>query len=179
MAEQEQGFPASAQAMQEATNTDEELLRAVAEIEQQLRTIRRDMMRVIEDDQRRAQLTPPQMQAMIALFQAEQSGTSEGLTLKELSERMELAHSTVSGIVDRLERRGMVSRQVHPADRRVTCIVMTHAVKAYIEQHLVSHLHGPLLDALRRATRDEREAILTGLSTLRRLLAESQNKYET
>ncbi|HEX4204935.1 MAG TPA: MarR family transcriptional regulator [Ktedonobacteraceae bacterium] len=175
MTEQDQDSPVSAPAMQEVVETDEELLSEVAEVEQQLRTIRRDMLRVIEDDQSKAQLTAPQMQAMIALFQA---GTSEGLTLKELSERMGLAHSTVSGIVDRLERRGMVSRQVSLADRRVTRIVMTNQVRAYIEQRLVSHLHGPLLDALRHATRDEREAILTGLSTLRRLLAETQGKQE-
>jgi DNA-binding MarR family transcriptional regulator len=173
MAEQEQEFSATTQGVQEAIDIDDELLREVAEIEQQLRSIRREMRRVIEDDQRRSRLTPPQRQAMIALFQADQSAASGGLTLKELSERMGLAHSTVSGIIDRLERRGMVLRQVHPADRRATRIVMTNPVRAYIEQRLASHLHGPLLDALRRATREEREAILTGISTLHRLLVET------
>jgi DNA-binding MarR family transcriptional regulator len=110
---------------------------------------------------------------MIALTQANHPG---GLTLKDLSERLGLAHSTVSGIVVRLERQGLVRRQVNPADRRSTHIEVTEKVNAYIQQHLPAHLHGPLLDVLRRATRAERTGILTGLSTLRRLLkTEGQN----
>jgi DNA-binding MarR family transcriptional regulator len=179
MVEQERGAAASVPGMQQKVTNDEELLREVAEIEQQLRTIRREMLRVIEDDQRRGQLTPPQMQAMVVLYQANQSGAPDGLTLKDLSERMGLAHSTVSGIVDRLERRGMVYRQIDPADRRSTRIVMTNPVREYIEQHLVSHLHGPLLDALRHATREERDMIRAGLSTLHRLLAQVHGEQKT
>ena len=80
------------------------------------------------------------------------------------------------GIVDRLERQGLVRRLVNPADRRSTRIEVTDSVKAYIQQQLPAHLHGPLLDALRRATRAERAAILTGLSTLRRLLMAAEGK---
>ena len=159
--------------MQETVAKDDELLREVEEIEQHLRLIQREMRRVIEDDQRRTPLTAPQIQAMIALVQANHP---DGLTLKELSERMGLAHSTVSGIVDRLERQGLVRRQVNPADRRYKRLNVTESVKAYIQQRLPAHLHGPLLNALRRATIAERTAILTGFSTLRRLLtAEGQD----
>jgi DNA-binding MarR family transcriptional regulator len=177
MPEQERDFPAFVQGMSEAT--DDELLREVAEIEQLLRVIRHEMLRVFREDQSRGQLTPPQMQAMVALFQADQSGAPDGLMLKELSERMGLAHSTVSGIIDRLERRGMVQRQVDPADRRSTRIVMTERVRAYIEQQLIPHLHNPLLLALRYATGEEREAILTSLSTLHRLLTQAQGEQNT
>jgi DNA-binding MarR family transcriptional regulator len=176
MAEQEQDFSLPQQEAQNATANDDELLREVTEIEQHLRVIQRERYRVIEDDQRRGRLTPPQMQAMTALFQAGEGG---GLTLKELSERMGLAHSTVSGIVDRLERRELVYRQVHPVDRRATRIVMTERVRAYIQQHLQTHVHGPLLDALRRANEAERDAILLGLSTLRRLLTEGTSRPES
>jgi MarR family transcriptional regulator, organic hydroperoxide resistance regulator len=147
MEEQYPGPFASRQGMQEAVATDDELLREVEEIEQHLRLIRRETHRVIEDDQRRTPLTPPQTQAMIALIQANRP---DGLTLKDLSERLRLTHSTVSGIVDRLERQGLVRRQVNPADRRSTRIEVTDSVKAYIQQQLPAHLHGPLLDALRR-----------------------------
>lgn len=179
MTEQERGTSASAQGMHEAIANDDALLREAAEVEQLLRVIRHEMLRVIRDDQSRGQLTPPQVQAMVALFHANQAGASGGLTLKELSERMGLAHSTVSGIIDRLERRGMVYRQVDPADRRSTRIVMTERVRAYIEQQLMPHLRDPLLAALRRATSEEREAILTGLSTLHRLLTQAQGERNT
>ena len=67
-------------------------------------------------------------------------------------------------------------RQVNSADRRSTRIDVTKSVKIYIQQHLSAHLHGPLLDALRRATRAEREAIRTGLSTLRLLRMETEGQ---
>jgi MarR family transcriptional regulator, organic hydroperoxide resistance regulator len=176
MKEQYPYSSASLAGMQEAIATDDELLREVEEIEQHLRLIRRETHRVIEDDRRRTPLTPPQTQAMIALIHANHPG---GLTLKDLSERVGLAHSTVSGIVDRLERQGLVRRLVNPADRRSTRIDVTDSVKAYIQQQLPAHLHGPLLDALRRATRAERAAILTGLSTLRRLLTAAEGQDNT
>ncbi|WP_431679867.1 MarR family winged helix-turn-helix transcriptional regulator [Kitasatospora sp. KL5] len=40
------------------------------------------------------------------------------LTAKELAERSGLAPASVTGLVDRLERKGFVRRVPHPADRR-------------------------------------------------------------
>jgi len=176
MEEQYPGSFATRQGLQEPTANDDELLREVEEIEQHLRLIRREIHRVIEDDQRRARLTPLQIQAITALIQPHQGN---GLTLKDLSKRMGLAHSTVSGIVDRLERQGLVRRQVNPADRRSTHIEVTESVKTYIQQRLPAHMHQPLMDALHRATSAERTSILTGLSTLRRLLRTSERQDDT
>src|SRR5437867_10049087 len=88
MREEDQDVAASRQEAQEIGATDEELLRVVEEIEQQLSFIQRERRRVIEDDERRGSLTAPQRQAMIILTQANSSG---GMTLKELSQRMGLA----------------------------------------------------------------------------------------
>jgi DNA-binding MarR family transcriptional regulator len=41
-----------------------------------------------------------------------------GLSLSDLSEKMGLAHSTVSEIVGRLERDGVLRRTTRPEDRR-------------------------------------------------------------
>jgi DNA-binding MarR family transcriptional regulator len=146
----------------------DDLLHAVGQIEQLLRRIQREMHRVIADDQRRSRLTHPQQQAMMVLVDSDQS---EGMTLKALSERMGLGHSTVSGIVDRLERQGLLRRQADAADRRYVRIQVTERVREYMRERLPAHLHGPLLDALRRATAADQTAILTGLTTLHRLLA--------
>ena len=43
---------------------------------------------------------------------------SEGLSLKQLSAQVSLAHSTVSVIVDRLQARGMVVRSKDETDGR-------------------------------------------------------------
>lgn len=61
-------------------------------------------------------LTVPQIHLMQELYQ------NPGITLGELSVRLGLAKSTVSGIVDRLEKQGKVVRKRNENDRRVVHI---------------------------------------------------------
>ena len=111
---------------------DEELLRDARLIEQQVKfQFRRTLLRAFDPDKRRISLTSPQMQALAVLTQAPQS---ESMTLKDLSERMELAQSTVSGIIERLEQKKLVHRLTDPADRRRTRIEVTERVKTYMQQ---------------------------------------------
>src|SRR5258706_14051170 len=56
----------------------------------------------------------------------------DGLSLKELSERLGLAHSTVSGIVDRLERRDFLHRRPDATDKRFTRIYADPKVMEYV-----------------------------------------------
>ena len=91
-----------------------------------------------------------------------------GLSLSELSEHMGLAHSTVSGIVTRLERLGLVQRRTRLEDRRYLRIDFTDRVR---EWHDLPALGlGPLAAALELATEDERATVMTGLAVLERLL---------
>jgi DNA-binding MarR family transcriptional regulator len=62
--------------------------------------------------QRQAGLSSPQLWALTLLDR------EPGLSLGELAERMFAHVSTVSGIVDRLDARGVVVRAVDPEDRR-------------------------------------------------------------
>lgn len=48
-----------------------------------------------------------------------------GLGIKELSEHLGLAKSTISGIVDRIERDGWVKRELHPEDARKIVVQLT------------------------------------------------------
>ncbi len=73
-------------------------------------------------------LTPPQVLALEALVDHHRE-TGAGLSLSELSRRMGLAHSTVSGIVTRLERRGLLRRTTRPDDRRFVAIELTQPVQ--------------------------------------------------
>jgi DNA-binding MarR family transcriptional regulator len=86
---------------------------------------------------------------------------------------MELAHSTVSGIVTRLERRNLVQRARHPDDRRFISIELTPPVKDWLEHELPAARLQPLAAALASATEAERATIRDGLATLQRLLAQS------
>ena len=58
-------------------------------------------------------ITPPQFNALLTLIQ------SGSLTIGELGERMYLACSTATDLVDRMERNGLVARERDTSDRRV------------------------------------------------------------
>jgi DNA-binding MarR family transcriptional regulator len=92
------------------------------------------------------------------------------LNLKELSQRVSLAHSTVSGIVDRLVQQGLIERQTHPTDRRITLLTPSPIVRKFLETRMPQLALHPLLEAMRRATPAERASITKGLDILARLL---------
>src|SRR5215470_20134406 len=96
-----------------------------AEIDRDLRAVRQILRRPVEAEIARGQLTAPQQGAMAVLFR------SDGLSLKELSKELGLAHSTVSGIVDRLAKRSFVKRQAGDSDRRITRIAVADHVREY------------------------------------------------
>jgi MarR family transcriptional regulator, organic hydroperoxide resistance regulator len=149
-------------------------------IDQQLRLIRRAIRSAYETDERRAgltgaqtharvSLTGPQMHAMAVLAQALREGV-DGMSIRALSERMGLAQSTVSGLVERLEQKQVVRREVDANDRRCTRVLLVDAVKSYLGQ---DQRLGPLVDVMEQASDAERQAVLDGLSTLLRLLTGS------
>ncbi len=49
------------------------------------------------------------------------------LSMRELAARLKCDPSNITGLIDRLEARGLVERQPHPADRRVKYLVLTGA----------------------------------------------------
>jgi DNA-binding MarR family transcriptional regulator len=59
---------------------------------------------------------------------------TEGVTLAELARRCMVAPTVITGIVDRLERQGLIRREADPHDRRVNRLVLTEeGVKVSIE----------------------------------------------
>lgn len=64
-------------------------------------------------------LTPPQFGLLAFLWQ------QDGLTQAELSEKGQIDRTTVGGLVDRLEKIGLVERRQHPKDRRAYMIHLT------------------------------------------------------
>jgi len=147
----------------------QQLLTQVTELDRDLRTIRQMLRRPAEMAVAKAGLTAPQQSVMRVLF------NSKGLSLKDLSQELGLAHSTVSGIVDRLERRGLVERRPYQADLRVTEIVVSRQARDYWRRTWPLLRMSPLAEALRSATSSERAQTLRGVRALRRLL-ERQNR---
>src|ERR1700739_4404879 len=145
-------------------SSSDELLKLAQEVDQHLNFIRQRLGEPLETEFARGGLTGPQRMVMQALVQ------SEGLSLKHLSQQVSLAHSTVSGIVDRLQARGMVVRQKDESDGRATSIAPSSEVRDFLAHRMPELAMSPLTEALRDATDTERATVLRGLKKLRTLV---------
>jgi DNA-binding MarR family transcriptional regulator len=140
-------------------------LRTLAQqTERQLNIIQRSMRQRLQAEFARGNLTGPQRLVMSVVVR------TQGLSLKQLSEAVSLAHSTVSGIVDRLVQQGLIERQPHLTDRRITLLIASPAVRKFLDTRMPELVLHPLLEAMRRATPAERHSITKGLNILKRLL---------
>lgn len=138
-----------------------------AEIETTIFALYRLLRRPFDADAAGSGLTVPQITVL------EELANEDGLSLKELSRRLSLSHSTVSGIIDRLEKRELVWRTPDEQDRRSSRIVLSPSVRAYIREVVPSRRLEPLLGALQAASPEARRTILIGLRTLKELMEAS------
>ena len=136
----------------------------VEQIERDLGAIRRALRVPLESEIARGKLTPPQMAVMQMVV------SQEGISLKELHRAVSLAHSTVSGIVDRLQRKGLLERRADTADGRISRIHCTPVVKKFVVERLPKLSQGPLERALDRACKAEQAQIGEAIRRLRELL---------
>lgn len=133
-------------------------------MERDLSAIRRMMRKPLADEFAKGGLTVPQKAVMQIVV------GREGISLKELSREVSLAHSTVSGIVDRLEKQGLIERRTDRGDARVSQIHSSTPVKEFLRDKMPALSRGPLSAALERASADERRQIGWALQRLRELL---------
>jgi len=100
-----------------------------------------------------AKLTPEQYEALLAI--KTRSG-STGITVGELSERLQVKHHTAVSLLDKLVMRKLVTRQRAMDDRRqvnvkltaLGCSVLTRAAK--IHRREIRHRSSEMIDVLRR-----------------------------
>jgi DNA-binding MarR family transcriptional regulator len=138
-------------------------------VERQLRQIQRALRRPVDSEIARGRLTAPQRSVMRALAHAK-----AGLALKDLAADVGLSHSTVSGIVDRLEQRGWVVRRTDDEDARRTRITVSQTVHRYIRKTLPELTLSPLVHALAALSNAERDALLASLTRLSEALGPPQ-----
>jgi DNA-binding MarR family transcriptional regulator len=153
-----------------STTRQEALHKLAQEVDQHLSIIRQRLREPLETEFARGGLTGPQRMVMQALVQ------SEGLSLKQLSAQVSLAHSTVSGIVDRLQARGMVIRRRDEADGRATVIAPSAPVRDFLANRMPELAISPLTEALRGASNSEQTTVLRGLRKLRALIEQSRTQ---
>lgn len=142
-------------------------LKAAEEVATLLREVNRGLRRRMEACDT-AGLTIPQAVTMRI------AAHNPGLTLTELSQKMGLANSTVSGIVDRLEREGLLLRTPDPADRRVFRVNPTPAAEVRRERY-ASAVRAALTGVLGRLSPEELSSLRAALAALARALGPEES----
>lgn len=108
-------------------------------------------------------LTPPQFDVIATL------GNTKGLSFRELGDSTLITKGTLTGVVDRLEAKGLVCRDSCPRDGRSTIVSLTRQGEKVFNRAFpahVSHLH----EAFGQMCSNELSGLEHGLATLRKAL---------
>ena len=101
----------------------------------------------------RANLTPEQYEALLAI---KSSSGADGMTVGEISKRLQVKHHTAESLLDKLEGRKLAIRKRAAADRRNVNVELTKAGAllltrlAAIHHHELQQRSPEIIDALRR-----------------------------
>lgn len=95
------------------------------------------------------------------------------MKVSDLSEKMALSNSTVSGIIDRLEKNKFVERKRSEEDRRVVMVDLTEDFRKEAKERFKT-VEASLTGVMKLATTEEAEAVLKGLETLDKLLKRAE-----
>ncbi|GLC32586.1 hypothetical protein bsdE14_39960 [Clostridium omnivorum] len=91
------------------------------------------------------------------------------MKVSDLSEKLGLSNSTVSGILDRLEKQGLVERMRSKEDRRVVYVNITEDFKAQSKKQFVE-INKMIEQMINKATPEELDKILEGMEALRNVV---------
>ena len=94
-----------------------EVFQLIGAIDKKLKHMQRQTMRG-------ADLTPPQYVALNLLWE------KDGRPFKELADGCQCSRATITGIADTLEKKGLITREPNPADRRSILAKLTKKGRA-------------------------------------------------
>jgi len=86
----------------------------------------------------RARLTPEQYEALLAIKASQQPN---GMTVGEISERLQVRHHTAVSLLDKLEARKLALRKRTNTDRRTVNVQLTRAGTALLSRLALIHYH--------------------------------------
>ena len=117
-------------------------------------------------------LTPSQFDIVATL------GNTAGMSFKELGEKTLITKGTLTGVVDRLEAKGLVRRTASPSDGRSQIVQLTRKGEALFARIFPAHLEH-VGCAFAELSQGELEGMATTLQRLREALSTANNKCIT
>ena len=140
------------------------------EIDRALTAIRQILQRPLASAVVEGGLTGAQQAVMRVLV-----NSANSMSLGEVRQSLGLAQSTVSDIVARLVKRGLIVQERDPVDGRATLLAPSTPVRRFVEKTMPELTQSPLASALLRAGEPERKAILKALGRLHELLDDASS----
>jgi len=98
-------------------------------------------------------------------------GAGEPLAPHIIADRLLVTTGTMTTLLDTLERRGLIRRIPHPADRRKLLIGLTDDGRAVVDA-LLPRMHAGNRDIFSALSEEEREAFIQSLARVRKHLEE-------
>jgi len=96
-----------------------------------------------------------------------------GLLATELAERAGITKATVTGLIERMERDGLVTRQDHPTDRRMSIIHLTDEGTALMNELLPLHFTSTS-HMMSHLSEEEREVLLSLMQKIQKGISETE-----
>lgn len=149
------------------SNSEQSWINYAEQIVVLLKSTRREFGEYSQEKAKQLGFTGPQMFVIFTL------NNNPGISLQELSERMELSKSTVSGIVDRLVIQGDVLREIPHENRR--CVRLFLSPEFLQKYDLKKMKHQYLVDLIQDAEKQDLETIVLGLERLSELIRRNKN----
>lgn len=115
-------------------------------------------------------ITPPQLNALVILNEQGE------ITMGELCDRMYLACSTATDLIDRMERNGLIARERDKADRRVIRLKVLDPGRKIIDEVMFARKRY-LGGILRQVPEEERDSLIKYLGDLYSLMQQAEVKH--
>lgn len=109
------------------------------------------------------QVSASQLNCLLALYE------QGSLPLSQIATHIMVKSSTVTGIIDRLEQKGLVTRSRTSPDRRVITVELTESGRTLAE-NAPPPIQQKVLEGLERLPQSEMEKIVLGLNMLTQML---------
>ncbi|TFH43517.1 MAG: MarR family transcriptional regulator [Chrysiogenales bacterium] len=109
------------------------------------------------------QVSAPQLNCLIALYE------KGPLPPSQIARQIMVNSSTLTGVIDRLEFKGFVTRTRNSPDRRVITIELTEAGKT-LAQNAPPPIQKTIVDGLKRLTSDQLDQIIHNIGLLTHML---------
>lgn len=137
------------------------------EVIKRIKRMKQMMHENMENMFKSVNLTAPQGMVVGTLFK------NGPMKIGDISQSMDLSMSTISGIIDRLEKNDIVIREKSTEDKRVILVDLTPNFKTSSKE-IFKKMEFDWGEKIKNATEEEIETILKGFDALEHVLIRSQ-----